>query len=129
MKSKFEFECEIAFKFKFEHALSLFPGKEDIVDGNRKLILGLIWRLIQRYSTFGEVKKELEAFKESTFSDSQGKEVDPLKKHEILSPKDKLLDWIHNKIPSLEITNFTSDWNDGRAICELVNAFAPGIYE
>lgn len=31
------------------------------------------------------------------------------------------------KIPKLAITNFTSDWRDGRAIGALINAIAPGL--
>lgn len=44
-----------------------------------------------------------------------------------LTPKQRLLRWIQNKIPDLAITNFTSDWNDGRAIGALVDAVAPGL--
>lgn len=42
------------------------------------------------------------------------------------TPKDKLLMWIQSKVPDLPITNFTTDWNDGRAIGALVDAMAPG---
>ena len=35
--------------------------------------------------------------------------------------------WIQSKIPDVPITNFTSDWNDGRAVGALVDAVAPGI--
>lgn len=34
--------------------------------------------------------------------------------------------WIQSKIPEVPITNFTSDWNDGRAVGALVDAVAPG---
>ncbi|CAF4889166.1 unnamed protein product, partial [Rotaria sp. Silwood2] len=41
----------------------------------------------------------------------------------------KLMSWIQEKLPAeLPITNFTSDWNDGRAIGALVDACAPGLY-
>jgi len=40
----------------------------------------------------------------------------------------RLLGWIQNKIPDLPITNFTSDWNDGRAIGALVDGVAPGTH-
>ena len=43
-----------------------------------------------------------------------------------LTPKQRLLRWIQNKIPDLPINNFTSDWNDGRAVGALVDAVAPG---
>lgn len=44
-----------------------------------------------------------------------------------LTPKQRLLRWIQNKIPDLPINNFTSDWNDGRAVGALVDAVAPGM--
>jgi filamin len=45
------------------------------------------------------------------------------------TPKQKLMNWIQEKLPpELPITNFTSDWNDGRAIGALVDACAPGKY-
>jgi len=37
-----------------------------------------------------------------------------------------LLHWIQSKLPDLPITNFTSDWNDGKAVGALVDAVAPG---
>ena len=45
-----------------------------------------------------------------------------------VTPKQKLMNWIQEKLPpELPINNFTSDWNDGRAIGALVDACAPGI--
>ena len=69
----------------------------DIADGKRKVVLSVMWQLIQDHSTIGDEKE-----------------------------KDKLLQWIQQKIPSVNITNLTTDWNDGRAIRALVNALAPG---
>jgi len=43
------------------------------------------------------------------------------------TPKQRLLAWIQNKIPERTITNFTSDWSDGRAIGALVDAVAAGL--
>jgi len=42
------------------------------------------------------------------------------------SAKSDLLKWVQSKIPEYDIKNFTKDWNDGRAICGLVNALKPG---
>ncbi|CAF1350275.1 unnamed protein product [Didymodactylos carnosus] len=37
--------------------------------------------------------------------------------------------WIQGKLPTeFQIKNFTSDWNDGRAIGALLNSCAPGLY-
>lgn len=39
----------------------------------------------------------------------------------------RLLNWIQTKVPDIPITNFTTDWNDGKAVGALVDAVAPGI--
>ena len=39
--------------------------------------------------------------------------------------QDCLLEWITSVIPEENITNFTSDWKDGEALCALVEAFLP----
>jgi filamin len=43
------------------------------------------------------------------------------------APKQRLLGWIQNKVSDRPVTNFTTDWNDGRAIGALVDGIAPGI--
>ncbi|CAD5218153.1 unnamed protein product [Bursaphelenchus okinawaensis] len=77
-----------------------------IVDGNLKLILGLIWTLIYHYSI--------------------GQHIDGDKKKG-QTPKQRLMAWIKSKLPQdVPVTNFTSDWNDGMALGALVDALAPG---
>ena len=44
------------------------------------------------------------------------------------TPKQRLLNWIQGKCADLPIHNFTTDWNDGRAIGALVDACGPGQY-
>ena len=82
----------------------------DIVDGHLKLILGLIWTLILHYS-----------ISMPTWEDDDGV---PMKTEQ--TPKQRLLGWVQNKIPNVPIRNFTTDWNDGRAIGALVDGVAPG---
>ena len=44
------------------------------------------------------------------------------------SLKQALLAWITSKIPKeIPMSNFTTDWSDGRAITALVNAVEPGL--
>nr|CAH7756410.1 unnamed protein product [Callosobruchus chinensis] len=43
------------------------------------------------------------------------------------TPKQRLMNWIHTKLPDLPIRNFTTDWNDGKAVGALVDAVAPGL--
>ncbi|XP_031757111.1 filamin-B isoform X3 [Xenopus tropicalis] len=81
-----------------------------IVDGNLKLILGLIWTLILHYSISMPVWED---------------EGDEETKNQ--TPKQRLLGWIQNKIPQLPITNFSQNWQDGKALGALVDSCAPGL--
>lgn len=45
----------------------------------------------------------------------------------IIYAYNRLLLWVQIKIPHITITNFTSDWKDGKAIGALINAIAPGL--
>lgn len=80
-----------------------------IVDGNLKLIMGLIWTLILHYAiSMGH--------SDSSQSHSKGQ-----------TPKQRLLQWIRSRLPQdVPVTNFTSDWNDGVALGALVDALVPG---
>lgn len=74
-------------------------GGGDIVDGNLKLILGLIWTIILRYQ----------------IQVANGN-----------SARQELLDWVRSMIPEYNINNFAGDWTSGRAICALGEAVQPG---
>ena len=75
-------------------------GPEDIHGGNLKLILGLIWTLIKAY----QIK----------FS---GKGI---------STKKAMLTWVNSLIPEYDVTNFNTNWNDGRCLCGVMNYIRPG---
>uniref|UniRef100_A0A0B7BJS8 Calponin-homology (CH) domain-containing protein n=1 Tax=Arion vulgaris TaxID=1028688 RepID=A0A0B7BJS8_9EUPU len=83
----------------------------DIIDKKLKLILGLIWTLILHYSI--------------SMPMWEGEEPTPSEKAP--TPKQRLLNWIQSKCPDLPIGNFTTDWNDGKAIGALVDAVGPGL--
>ena len=87
----------------------LCSDSKAIVDGNLKLILGLVWTLILHYSISMPVWED------------EGD--DDAKKQ---TPKQRLLGWIQNKIPYLPITNFNQNWQDGKALGALVDSCAPG---
>jgi len=76
-------------------------GPSDIVDGNRTLIMGLIWTIILRYQ----------------IQVSEGQ-----------SAKQELLDWVRRKIPEYNINNFTNDWTSGKALMALAEAVLPGQF-
>eukprot|EP01114_Cavostelium_apophysatum_P014354 TRINITY_DN369_c0_g1_i1.p1 TRINITY_DN369_c0_g1~~TRINITY_DN369_c0_g1_i1.p1 ORF type:complete len:755 (+),score=260.59 TRINITY_DN369_c0_g1_i1:68-2332(+) len=90
-----------ALKFLQSEGIKLVNiGNEDIVDSKLKLILGLIWTIILRYQIHIE----------------EGK-----------SARSDLLKWVQQQIPEYNIKNFSSNWNDGKAICALADSLMPGI--
>uniref|UniRef100_A0A3Q3W141 Calponin-homology (CH) domain-containing protein n=1 Tax=Mola mola TaxID=94237 RepID=A0A3Q3W141_MOLML len=93
-----------------EHIKLVSIDSKAIVDGNLKLILGLIWTLILHYSISMPMWEDED--------DEDAKK---------LTPKQRLLGWIQNKVPQLPITNFHRDWRDGKALGALVDNCAPGL--
>uniref|UniRef100_A0A8B9VP85 Filamin B n=1 Tax=Anas zonorhyncha TaxID=75864 RepID=A0A8B9VP85_9AVES len=102
----------VALEFLERESIKLVSiDSKAIVDGNLKLILGLIWTLILHYSISMPVWED------------EGD--DDAKKQ---TPKQRLLGWIQNKIPYLPITNFNQNWQDGKALGALVDSCAPGKF-
>ena len=66
-----------------------------------KLVLGLLWTLVRHY----QIR-------------STGK---------ALSTKEAMLTWINTLVPDQKVTNFKTDWCDGRALCALVDRIQPGL--
>ncbi|KAI6250567.1 Alpha-actinin-like protein 1 [Erysiphe necator] len=82
-------------------------GAEDIVDGNRKIILGLIWTLILRF-TISDINEEG------------------------MTAKEGLLLWCQRKTACYEevdVRNFTDSWNDGLAFCALLDIHRPDLID
>eukprot|EP00118_Oscarella_pearsei_P028822 m.3022 g.3022 ORF g.3022 m.3022 type:complete len:1777 (+) comp9010_c0_seq1:150-5480(+) len=102
---------EVAMKFIASEGIRLVNiGTHDIVDGNLKLILGLIWTLILHYQISMGFRTD----------DEPPKKGGP-------TPKQQLLTWIQGMLPDKNVRNFHRDWNSGVNVAALVDAVAPGL--
>lgn len=75
-------------------------GNVDIVNGNVKLILGLIWSLIVRYQ-IGRSK---------------------------FPPRKLMLAWLQAALPECKVSNLTTDWNSGVFLSALLDYCEPGLF-
>lgn len=99
----------VALEFLEQESIRLVSiDSKAIVDGNLKLILGLVWTLILHYS----ISMPMWEGDEET---------------ESKTPKQRLLGWIQYKVPDLSISNFSQDWRDGKALGALVDSCARGL--
>lgn len=76
-------------------------GAEDVVDGNQKIILGLIWTLILRF-TISDINEEG------------------------MTAKEGLLLWCQRKTAcydEVEVRDFSASWNDGLALYVLTRCW------
>ncbi|XP_055906888.1 filamin-A isoform X5 [Eupeodes corollae] len=103
----------VALKFLEDEGIKIVNiDSSDIVDCKLKLILGLIWTLILHYSI------SMPAWEGEDENQMNGTGA---------TPKQRLLNWIHTRIPEMPINNFTNDWTSGKAVGALVDACAPGL--
>ncbi|XP_010181033.1 PREDICTED: spectrin beta chain, erythrocytic-like, partial [Mesitornis unicolor] len=86
-------------------------GSHDIVDGNHRLVLGLIWTIILRF----QIQDIVVPTDEKT-----------------LCARDALLLWCQMKTagyPHVNVTNFTSSWKDGLAFNALIHRHRPELVD
>merc|ERR1711974_71739 len=82
-------------------------GAEDVADKKMKLILGMIWTIIQKYQINDITEEELTA-------------------------KEALLLWCKKKTAGykdVKVENFTTSWADGLAFCALIHKHRPDLLD
>ncbi|KAL1766528.1 dystrophin isoform X2, partial [Sigmodon hispidus] len=88
-------------------------GSADIVDGNHKLTLGLIWNIILHWQV-KNVMKTIMAGLQQTNSEKI------------------LLSWVRQSTrnyPQVNVINFTSSWSDGLALNALIHSHRPELFD
>ncbi|XP_061855852.1 dystrophin isoform X6 [Colius striatus] len=88
-------------------------GSSDIVDGNHKLTLGLIWNIILHWQV-KDVMKNIMAGLQQTNSEKI------------------LLSWVRQSTrnyPQVNVVNFTSSWSDGLAFNALLHSHRPDLFD
>ncbi|XP_066556846.1 utrophin isoform X3 [Amia ocellicauda] len=87
-------------------------GGTDIVDGNRKLTLGLIWSIILHWQV-KDIMKDIMSNLQQTNSEKI------------------LLGWVRQSTQSyrqVNVLNFTTSWADGLAFNAILHRFKPGLF-
>jgi len=133
--------CMLALQaIKNEGIYLLGIGPEDIVDPNLKLILGLIWTLILHYhlqggaglTSRGGNGGEITATGASGAGTKSGgvAKSGPARARGA-AMKSELLEWVKSKCEpkGVQVTNFTSSWQDGLAIAALVESLRPSTLD
>ena len=88
-------------------------GSHDIVDGNARLTLGLMWTIILRFQI-------------------QDITIEQVDNQETKSAKDALLLWCQMKTagyPNVNVRNFTTSWKDGLAFNAIIHKHRPDLIQ
>uniref|UniRef100_A0A8C5Z6W9 Dystrophin n=1 Tax=Marmota marmota marmota TaxID=9994 RepID=A0A8C5Z6W9_MARMA len=88
-------------------------GSTDIVDGNHKLTLGLIWNIILHWQV-KNVMKNIMAGLQQTNSEKI------------------LLSWVRQSTrnyPQVNVINFTTSWSDGLALNAVIHSHRPDLFD
>lgn len=109
----------IAINFITKHVGKLSVSSTDVQQGNMRIILGMIWRVILTF----KVERRGEG-------DADDKELSAAQRNR--QAKKKLLDWCVEKTKGhngVDIKDFGESWYDGLGFCALIHAFDPSLID
>jgi len=89
--------------------MKIKTSAEDLIDGAEKSVLGLVFSILLKFMKIGD--------------DEDGPQ---------LSAKDALLMWVQNKTAGYDgvsVTNFTTSFHSGLALCALIHKFRPQLVD
>ncbi|KZS17068.1 putative Dystrophin, partial [Daphnia magna] len=103
-----------AFRLLDKHNVKLVNiSSNDIVDGNPKLTLGLVWSIILHWQVQDVLKGSMAELQQSSLEKT-------------------LLSWCQEAAKDyaeIAITNFTTSWSDGLAFIALIHRFRPDLFD
>ncbi|XP_063994816.1 dystrophin, isoforms A/C/F/G/H-like isoform X9 [Diachasmimorpha longicaudata] len=88
-------------------------SSNDIVDGNPKLTLGLVWSIILHWQVHYHLKDLMAGLQQTNLEKT-------------------LLAWCRlntKNYPGVDIKNFTTSWTDGLAFCALLHKWQPQLFD
>ncbi|XP_075813326.1 dystrophin isoform X1 [Microtus pennsylvanicus] len=88
-------------------------GSSDIVDGNHKLTLGLIWNIILHWQVKNVMKTIMAGLQQT-------------------NTEKILLSWVRQSTrnyPQVNVINFTTSWSDGLALNALIHSHRPELFD
>jgi len=92
----------LEFMKKVEVKMTLSPSPENLVDGNEKIMLGMLWAIMSKFLKIGD--------------------------DDDLNAQDALLMWMQNQVneyKGVHVDNLTTSLHDGLAFCALVHRYRP----
>ncbi|EGD76823.1 paramyosin [Salpingoeca rosetta] len=98
----------LAFVYECGVSMTLKPSPENLLEGDERAVLGLVWALMMKYLKFAQEDDET------------------------LSPKDALLRWVNLNTQGhahAQATNFTTSFRDGMVLCALIHKFRPDLID
>lgn len=131
--ARFKFHLLDNMKLVFDFLRTDLPleiiGPEDIVDGNEKLCMGLVWMLISHYKIGKLTDKQSES---KALKISKAKAV-PIGSANQNTPNSShpILQWMNMRLQpfGVHVSDFVNSLKNGKILCMLLESYKPGLFD